>query len=235
MSGIVPTNFYGQTSSLIEDIHHGFLGVSAKLPGETFVEQALRTAEFFGAGQTITLNQIHSANILDLRTQRAEPNSEATADALILPFSEKGVFAAIKTADCIPIIIASPTALGLVHAGWRGVSLGILEKVITAIDEPTIRVAFGPAAGKCCYEVGREVVDQLEINRNFDHSHKLSDDKYIIDLRGIAAKRLAKQAFKLGVKLNVQISTTCTICDYGYFSYRRSVGCKERNMSYLVV
>jgi YfiH family protein len=53
--------------------------------------------------------------------------------------------------------------VGNLHAGWRGTLRGITASAIRQLlekgsDIADLRVAFGPAIGSCCYEVGPEVV-----------------------------------------------------------------------------
>ena len=122
----------------------------------------------------------------------------------------------IFTADCMPIILGSKDkkAVGVIHAGWRGLADGILENGINKFcleynTEPkNIFVSIGPCIGKCCFEVGAEVA----------RSFNLKEEKINIDLTAIACKKLAD----LGVK-QVNQSRSCTKHDTSlFFSYRRN-------------
>jgi YfiH family protein len=67
------------------------------------------------------------------------------------------------SADCLPIAVFRtdrPRALAVLHAGWRGLSEGVIAEgvnVLRADTEPRLAAVVGPAIGPCCYEVGAEV------------------------------------------------------------------------------
>src|SRR5664280_1684057 len=72
-----------------------------------------------------------------------------------------GVGAMVLSADCLPVALSQPSAVAMVHAGWRGLAAGVLEESVRALRElggagATVAV-LGPCAGVCCYEVGQEV------------------------------------------------------------------------------
>lgn len=109
--------------------------------------------------------QVHGDNILVVERQSDVRDSDENADAVISNID--GVLAGVKTADCVPVIIGDPmtNAFAAVHAGWRGTAQGIVKKTIIELSKrfgvrPTdIVAAIGPAAGKCSYEIGQEVID----------------------------------------------------------------------------
>ena len=112
-----------------------------------------------------TAKQIHSDRVLLVES----PGPQGEGDALIsnLP----GVGLAIRTADCLPILIADPRnrAVAAIHAGWRGVVSEIASKTIHAMchrfdSRPEdLVVAIGPGIGPCCFEVGPEVAVAVPI------------------------------------------------------------------------
>ncbi len=64
------------------------------------------------------------------------------------------------SADCLPIAVARTDglrALAVLHAGWRGLSEGIVAAGVAALGPGATAAAIGPAIGPCCYEVGTEV------------------------------------------------------------------------------
>jgi YfiH family protein len=77
------------------------------------------------------------------------------------------VLIAVKTADCVPVLIGDPVtrSFAAVHAGWRGTSLSIVRRAIELLENEygahasNLRAAIGPAANGCCYEVGADVID----------------------------------------------------------------------------
>ena len=97
-------------------------------------------------------------------TSSSDRNS-AAGDALVT--SEPGILLSVRTADCLPVLVADVKlrALAAVHAGWRGALARVIEKTVGEMRRifrsapQNLVAALGPAIGCCCYEVGDEVVD----------------------------------------------------------------------------
>lgn len=126
-----------------------------------------RAVGFRGSGFALP-RQVHGGAVVD-----AGPWEDALpeADAVLLaPISGgEGTVPAVRTADCVPILLADSAGrcVGAVHAGWRGTAAGIAARAVAALADRGSRpsgliVALGPAIGPCCYEVGSEVVEALE-------------------------------------------------------------------------
>ena len=101
--------------------------------------------------------QVHGTHV---EVVERVPHEVVDADAEITALP--GVATLVLTADCMPIALATPTKVAMVHAGWRGLADGVIENAIAALggDEPVV-AAIGPSAGGCCYEVGDDVRDAL--------------------------------------------------------------------------
>lgn len=100
------------------------------------------------------LDQVHGTRILDLdRGDRGSADGAVTRAA--------GVVLAVMTADCLPVLLATAdgSAIGVAHAGWRGLADGVLEQAVAALaDDPAQIVAWlGPAIAQDSFEVGDEV------------------------------------------------------------------------------
>jgi len=93
------------------------------------------------------------------------PGAQHAGDALIT--CEPGILLTIRTADCLPVLMVDRKlrAIAAVHTGWRGGLARVIEKSVGEMQRafgsrPADLVAvLGPAIGRCCYEVGEEVVD----------------------------------------------------------------------------
>ena len=89
--------------------------------------------------------------------------AEPTADASVT--STPGTVLAILTADCLPVVFASDdgSEVAAAHAGWPGLSAGMLEATVAAMRTPPERLIawIGPAAGPDRYEIGVEVRDRF--------------------------------------------------------------------------
>jgi polyphenol oxidase len=79
------------------------------------------------------------------------------------------------SADCLPIAITrseSPRAIAVLHAGWRGLSEGVVAAGVQALGNGPFAAVIGPAIGPCCYEVGPEVSglfdEDLTVDRKLD-------------------------------------------------------------------
>lgn len=87
-----------------------------------------------------------------------------TADAVISQVP--GVFVAIVTADCVPVLSCSRdgAVVGAIHAGWRGLSQGVVQCGLDALSrraDAPLRAVVGPHIGSCCYEVDEPVESAL--------------------------------------------------------------------------
>ena len=110
-----------------------------------------------------TLKQIHSTKV----AVAARTGVLGEGDALVT--AEPGLWVAVKTADCIPVLIVDPDkrVVAAVHAGWRGTAGNIVRTTIdTMVSEfhtnpAGLWAAIGPGIRKCCYEVSGEVAAQF--------------------------------------------------------------------------
>ncbi len=68
-----------------------------------------------------------------------------------------GLAPLVLTADCLPVALAGPGGVAMLHCGWRGLAAGIVAAGAAAIGATD--AAIGPGIGPCCYEVGEEVLD----------------------------------------------------------------------------
>ena len=123
----------------------------------------------------------------------------------------RGVGTMVLVADCLPVIIGCEGAVAALHAGWRGLAVGVLEEGVRALrelgGEGEIVAVIGPGVRGCCYEVGEEV------HRAFGGAHRKGRN---LDLAALARDRLEAA----GVA-RVEDAGVCTICDERFFSHRR--------------
>jgi YfiH family protein len=115
--------------------------------------------------------QMHGTDLRVIRNAaEAKPAEDAHGDTIhcdAIISDQEQVLAGVKTADCVPILIGNPQtgSFAAVHSGWRGTYAGIVLYALERLSkeynaQPSdCRVAIGPAAAACCYEVGAEVID----------------------------------------------------------------------------
>jgi YfiH family protein len=126
-----------------------------------------------------------------------------------------GLLLAVTVADCVPVFLADvgTGAIGLLHAGWRGIAAGILEAGVHAVtggrDGGTADIVMHCGIAICgsCYEVGPEVVEAVD--------GRSIDEPQLLDLRGV----LVARAHALGIG-RLSVSSHCTAHDEGFASYR---------------
>ena len=177
--------------------------------------------------QPFWLEQVHGTKVVEVTA--ASPRCVPQADAAVT--MEPGVVLAIMTADCLPVVIADPEgrAVGVAHAGWRGLADGVLDATVAALQamHPAAkawRAWVGPCIGQDSFEVGSEVraafIDKDVATQAFFAAGK-SPGKWQADLAGLACHRLAS----LGVS-DVETSGLCTYQrDELFYSYRREPIC----------
>jgi len=176
-----------------------------------------------------TAKQIHSCIVQDASGPLAE------GDALIS--NRPGVIVGIRTADCVPVLLADPEtrAVAAVHAGWRGSAEGIAALAVRALSREwgvhpgNLRAAIGPSIGACCYEVGPEVAARFGV--------RVSQPVHL-DLPAINEMQL-----RLAGVTNVWKSGACTFCAvnnggnpidlYRFHSYRREREQAGRMVSFI--
>jgi len=177
--------------------------------------------------------QVHGSDVRLIKDRLdAKPAEDASGDTVYcdaLVSNATGVLAGVKTADCVPILIGDPKtgSFGAVHAGWRGTLAEVATKaLVRMVNEyktrpQDVRVAIGPAAGSCCYEVGSDVIDAFR--DSFPGQDKLFTETReahaCIDL--LQANR--SQLVSAGVEPDrINIAPLCTMCYTDlFFSYRR--------------
>jgi polyphenol oxidase len=168
------------------------------------------STEWPGPEPLASAKQIHSDRVLRVES----PGPQGEGDALIsnLP----GIDLTIRTADCLPILIADRRnrAVAAVHAGWRGVVAEIVPKTIDGMRQQfgsnpeDLLVVIGPGIGACCFEVGPEVAVQFQLS-----------GRTKIDLAETVRQQLGRNGVTMG---QISASGRCTYCESQLFeSYRR--------------
>lgn len=177
-------------------LRHGF-GTRHSLPPEA---------------EAATLKQVHSSKVV-----HAEGRTGVLAEADALIDNSAGNMLAIKTADCLPILLIDPKrrAVAAVHAGWRGTAGRIVQETIREMTRRfdtapgDLHAAIGPGIGECCFEVGPDVAFELVGLRESLH----------VDLAGINRSQLLESGVS---QSQIYSAGMCTVCLADeFFSYRR--------------
>ena len=173
----------------------------------------------------IWLNQVHGCEVFD--ADDWDGCQIPTADAAVTTKANQVL--AIMTADCLPILLTSKcgSVIGAVHAGWRGLASGLIEKTIQAMQlkiialnlQTNIQAYFGVAIGPKSFEVGEEVKSIFvkhapQVSNLFTPTERAG--KYMADIYGLARNRLNA----MGIH-QIDGGQECTYKNMNFFSYRR--------------
>ena len=126
-----------------------------------------------------------------------------------------GLAPLVLTADCLPVALAGPGGVAILHCGWRGLAAGIIARGAALVEASA--AAIGPGVGPCCYEVGPEVLPV------FDDLGEVADGR-MLDLPAVARALLARAGIE-----RVESADLCTSCEEElFFSHRRDQGVTGR-------
>jgi YfiH family protein len=167
------------------------------------------------------LQQTHSTILLKI--ENGTPQG-LEADACWSDISKQ--VCVVMTADCLPVLLTNKTGsfVAAIHAGWRGLCDGIIEKSIQAICNELnilssdLLVWLGPCIGKNAFEVGGEVRQQFMTQDPLSkHAFEPQSVRYLADLHQLARLRLAP--FNVA---EITVSDHCTYSEEAlFYSYRR--------------
>ncbi len=172
--------------------------------------------------QLATLKQIHSSSCV-----AAEGRSGILGEGDALLENLPGSVVAVKTADCIPILLVDERsrAVAAVHAGWRGTAARIAAGAVASMTArfgtrpEDLHAAIGPGIGKCCYEVGPEVAAQFG-GQGRGHIDLADANRRQLEESGVTPQR-------------IYASNLCTMCRSEEFdSFRRDPKAAGRMYSF---
>lgn len=198
-------------------IVHGFFTKASPLP-EPYGKDGKAFLDAFALQRFVMMNQEHGDRIHVIR----DGERAVSGDGIII--IERNVAGIIKTADCLPVIIAAPglPMAAIVHAGWRGtvgkISLKAVRKMVElgAAKEGLI-VLMGPSIGPCCYEVKEDVYSAFNNGGFPERVFRRAGISTYLDIREANRELLRRE----GVK-EIYDAGLCTYCSDGRFaSYRR--------------
>ncbi len=161
------------------------------------------------------LRQIHSTILVPASAQTCAADASITR--------KTGQVCVVMTADCLPLLLCDSqgSQVAAVHAGWRGLADGVIEKTLDGFDCPPrdILAWLGPAIGQAAFEVGSEV-RQAFVQRDPSATQAFKanrTDHWMADIYQLARLRLCGR----GVE-QVYGGNYCTYSDSRrFFSYRR--------------
>jgi YfiH family protein len=204
-------------------------------------ENRARAASALGVepGALLYLSQVHGIAHRVLRRDEAfEEVVRAVGDITLS--ADAGVACGIRTADCVPILLAHPGrgAVAAIHSGWRGTTLDVAGAGVRALRELAgagrVLAAVGPHIEPCCFEVGDDVAAELARASSAGERviSRQGRQKPHVDLRQLVHAQLVAAGVGAG---DIDDVTGCTVCDAArFFSYRRDGARSGRLLSAIV-
>lgn len=182
------------------------------------------------------LSQVHGVHAVTVDSSLAQQQVRALQGDIVLT-GEEGTGAAIRTADCVPVLIGCRTTrlVAACHSGWQGCVRGAAPAAVQAMRAHGARdlvAAIGPHISLDAFEVGSDVAAQLL---------DASPDKGIVQMRGdkphVDLRRMVRAQLR-----DAQLSDDAIDDVYGctvgeperYFSYRRDKNPSGRMLSVIV-
>ena len=167
-------------------------------PSPSVVASRDRLRSELGLARVAFLEQVHGIGVHEAGRSAEAVLPEADAVTTRVP----NVACAVLTADCLPVLFCCLRGgrVAAAHAGWRGLSAGVLEATLARFDAESTKVSafLGAAIGPGSFEVGPEVrAAFIAGTATVASSAELSDcfargrgDRWFADLYGLARVRL---------------------------------------------
>ncbi|HEY1435551.1 MAG TPA: peptidoglycan editing factor PgeF [Thermoanaerobaculia bacterium] len=176
--------------------------------------------------------QVHGVAAHTVRDALDGKSDHCAGECDALATGRPGVALVVQSADCVPILLAAPGAVGAAHAGWRGTAKNVAASAVAALSDlgaapSSVRAWIGPSIGSCCYEVGGEVAAQFA----GDFVRAGCGGGFRLDLRAVNTAQLEAAGVPRSA---IAIHPACTRCGgEGYASFRRD-GAKAGRMIALI-
>ncbi|MBN2742970.1 MAG: peptidoglycan editing factor PgeF [Marinilabiliaceae bacterium] len=200
--------------------------VNDHLPHVLSNRQALANRYGLRVEQFVYMNQVHGNSVAVI--EKAD-GTIPQCDAMVT--QTPGVVLMVLVADCVPIVLSDPSrqVVAVAHAGWRGTVSKITANVLNVMNDmygcqsQDIQITIGPAIGRCCYQVGHEVIESVHQNCPEVISALIPQgDATHFDLHGANRQILIEN----GINPNqIHQHQQCVCChSEQWFSYRASGG-----------
>ncbi len=170
----------------------------------------------------VWMKQVHGTNVVDADQAEGEPEADAAVS------TTPGVVCTVMVADCLPVLMTDEkgTVVAAVHAGWKSLAAGIIQKTAAAMREKAGKDArliawLGPRIGPESFEVGEDVLIAMkktlpEAERAFVPA---AGDRFYADLAMLAGMALAEASVSPADVTDCGLSTTAD--SKRFYSFRR--------------
>ena len=167
-------------------------------------------------------DQRHTAIVYSYGAHRqlpAKPHCVGICDGLLT--AERNVALTVRTADCLPVMIAGGGVVAMLHGGWRSLAADILGKCVRrcateyGVGAETLQAVIGVGIGPCHYPVGSDVAAALA-SLPVTASGWQRDGR--VDLAAWAKGRLINSGIRAA---EIRTLAGCTACSPDHHSFRR--------------
>lgn len=227
-----PKHIHAFTSTRLhgvsKGIYHG-LNLAQHVHDSPIAVQANRELlhEQFHLPQTVKwLQQVHGNDVLDATLME----NNAPGDAVYATKTQ--TVCAVLTADCLPILLCNKQGnkIAAVHAGWRGLASGIIQRTVERLSEPAneLFVWLGPAIRVKHFQVGTDVYETfLALSPTMQQAFKrTSDTHWNADIYALAKLQCAQLDIHA-----IYGGEYCTFADAKHFYSHRRDGTTGRMAS----
>jgi len=187
----------------------------------------LLAAVGLAGARLVEVRQVHGARVVPV----GEVASGTEGDGIALVEAGSGIAAGIRSADCVPVLLAAPGGRcgAAVHAGWRGVAARVVPAAVRTLagagcPPGRVRAAVGPSIGPCCYRV--DAACAAAVARSAPGAGLPDGDPVVIEapdgprlsLRAAVVRQLVEAGIDAG---SVAVAPWCTRCSPAlWFSHR---------------
>ena len=112
-------------------------------------------------GEWTWLRQVHGSDVALVESLggHAGTDGDAAVTGLL------GAVLCVQSADCVPVVVVGEHAVGVIHAGWRGLVAGVIDHSVEAlrtIGSSRLQAVIGPCIRPGHYEFGADELAQVE-------------------------------------------------------------------------
>lgn len=160
------------------------------------------------------LHQVHGAEVVVVSARGEHAGADADAAVTARP----GCALAVRSADCAPIVLVGTRAVGLVHAGWRGLAAGVVDHTVAALrelDDGPLQAHLGPCIRSGCYEFAGPELEEMTARFGPAAAATTMWGTPALDVPAVVAAALRGA----GVD-HLRDDAGCTACDRRWYSHR---------------
>ena len=192
-------------------------------------QRALRLVANLPDLRIVFAHQVHGDGVIRVQ---ADTPSGLPADAQVT--SSREVMLGVYTADCVPLLLAGKTTVATVHAGWRGLCAGVIERALDMLctedgcAPAQVAAVIGPAIERRCYGVRAEARERLAAAANLydvaqavqpqGAGEEANEGEATVDLAMLSRAALQRAGVNQAL---IEVIDICTYCSMDHHSYRR--------------